>query len=164
MLIAAAGTSYHTPSVILIPGLTLELWPALFLWKYSSHYLSLSCSLLYLLDLSQCFTYICCPAWLLLTLQHKRTWQLPFIHSIQSCWTQEMLSQDNRIQLPNGMCRLSNAVILPFSICTDRYTVRGTKSLSIWVLWVKLWSKVLHRDPPSSSTSIPFPLLSGFFL
>jgi len=61
----------------------------------------------------------------------KRKWQLPFILSFQSCWTQEMLSQDNRIQLPNGMCRLSNAECLPFLIHTDSYTVRGTKSLSM---------------------------------
>lgn len=126
--------------------------------------LSLICSILYLLDLSQLSAYICCPAWLLLSPQHKRKWQLPFIPSIQSCWTQEMLSQDNRIQLPNGMCRLSNAVRLPFSIGTDRYTVRGTKSLSIWVLWVKLRSKALCKDSPpslSTSTSLPFPLLCG---
>lgn len=80
MLIAIAATSYHTPSVILMPGLTLDLWPALFLWKYSGHYLSL-------VDLSQHFTYIRCPTWLLLTMQHKWKWQLPFIPSIQSCWT-----------------------------------------------------------------------------
>jgi len=42
-----------------------------------------------------------------------------------------MLSQDNHIQLPNGMCRLSNAECLPFLIHTDSYTVRGTKSLSM---------------------------------
>ncbi len=68
MLITAAGTSYHTPSVILMPGLTLNLWPALFLWKYSGHSLSLSHAAysIYLIYLSASLTLAVLPDFSLL--------------------------------------------------------------------------------------------------